>query len=596
MTNPNSTVDSDVIVFAEDSTVRPEPASTSVWKLLVVDDAPEVHDISRLALQGLRIDNHPVALISVHSATAARVALQTHSDIAVILLDVVMESDHAGLDLVRWIRNDLGNTRVRIVLRTGQPGHAPEPRVMLDYDINDYRDKTELTAQRLTTTVIGAVRAYRDLSTIEAQKAGLEQVVRASAALFESQSGEQFITGVLRQLSALISPQDSAMFFQGHELGLEITTTALTVVAGTGRFAAFVRKPVIQVVDEDVWSDIMLLLRTRRPVLRRNYNLFAIFRDEEMWAAVFLEGLGELSAWDQRLVELFCQNAAVALENLRLHRRQTALTTAFARFVPKQLLELLGREDATQAGLGDQIQREMTVVFVDLRAFTTRAEVQSPAATFEFLNNFFAVIVPEIHNCGGVVDKYLGDGLMALFPDDPANAVKAALGVVARSREFGDGVGVGVHRGPVILGLVGAAGRMESTVVSDAVNIAARIERLTRRFNADLLISAAVVLDLPEALQAETRPLGDYVVPGRRLPVEVYEVFAGDVETSRAAKQRGRNAVSAAVTTMMTGHLEEAAAAFSTLATAEPDDRVLPALLDECHRRGGQAVASTTRQ
>jgi adenylate cyclase len=212
----------------------------------------------------------------------------------------------------------------------------------------------------------------------------------------------------------------------------------------------------------------------------------------------------------------------VALENHRLHHRQVALSQAFARFVPQRLLELMGSADATMVELGDQIQREMTVVFVDLRSFTTRAEQQSPAATFEFLNQFFAAIVPAIHDAGGVVDKYLGDGLMALFPDAPAQAVRSALGVVQRTRELGASVGVGVHLGPVTLGLVGAAGRMESTVVSDAVNAAARIERLTRRFGADLLISAVVYEQLPPDMQADTRPLGDYMVPGKRHPVVVY--------------------------------------------------------------------------
>ena len=171
------------------------------------------------------------------------------------------------------------------------------------------------------------------------------------------------------------------------------------------------------------------MLRTRAPVLRPSYNIFGIFRDEEVWAAVFMEGLGELGSWDRRLIELFCQNASVALENHRLHHRQVALSQAFARFVPQRLLELMGSADATMVELGDQIQREMTVVFVDLRSFTTRAEQQSPAATFEFLNQFFAAIVPAIHDAGGVVDKYLGDGLMALFPDAPANSGPASASV-----------------------------------------------------------------------------------------------------------------------------------------------------------------------
>jgi class 3 adenylate cyclase len=593
--------DPDLLVFADEAPTAAEAPSSQVWKLLVVDDEPEIHEITRLALGSVRIDGHPLAILSVNSASAARVILQAHSDIAVILLDVVMESEDAGLELVQWIRGELGNSRVRIVLRTGQPGHAPEQRVMFDYDINDYRDKTEVTAQRLTTTVLGAVRSYRDLCTIESHKVGLEHIVRSSAALFERQSVDQFITGVLQQLSALVSPQESAMFFQGRDLGFDPAAVSPTVVAGTGRFQAHVGQPVSHVVEDEVWQDITTMLRTRRPVLRRAYNIFGIFgitgvadalggaRDEEVWAAVFMEGLGELSAWDQRLIELFCQNASVALENHRLNRRQSALMQAFARFVPQQLLALLGRGDATKAGLGDQIQREMTVVFVDLRAFTSRAEQQSPAATFEYLNAYFAVIVPEIHGNGGVVDKYLGDGLMALFPDAPASAVRAALGVVERSRELGAGVGVGVHLGAVTLGLVGAAGRMESTVVSDAVNIAARIERLTRRFGADLLISAAVQSMLPPSLQADTRPLGDYVVPGKRQPVVIHEVFAGDPPELRAAKRASREAVAAAVARMTAGELTQAAVALAELSEACPNDQVLPGLVEECRRREGRA-------
>ena len=581
--------DLDALVFADDApNAAPEPASAQVWKLLIVDDEPEIHDITRLTVGDLRVDGHPLAILSVHSATAARVVLQSHLDIAVILLDVVMESENAGLELVRWIRGTLGNSRVRIVLRTGQPGHAPEQRVMFDYDINDYRDKTEITAQRLTTTVIGAVRSYRDLCTIESHKLGLEQIVRSTAALFERQSVDQFITGVLYQLSALVSPQESAMFFQGHGLGLDLVTTSPTVVAGTGRFHGYVGKLVSQVVEDEVWQDITAMLRTRAPVLRPSYNIFGIFRDEEVWAAVFMEGLGELGSWDRRLIELFCQNASVALENHRLHHRQVALSQAFARFVPQRLLELMGSADATMVELGDQIQREMTVVFVDLRSFTTRAEQQSPAATFEFLNQFFAAIVPAIHDAGGVVDKYLGDGLMALFPDAPAQAVRSALGVVQRTRELGASVGVGVHLGPVTLGLVGAAGRMESTVVSDAVNAAARIERLTRRFGADLLISAVVYEQLPPDMQADTRPLGDYMVPGKRHPVVVYEVFAGDPPESHATKRASRSAVMTAVAQMTAGTLEAAGLALTTLCQACPNDQVIRALLDECRRREGR--------
>jgi class 3 adenylate cyclase len=231
----------------------------------------------------------------------------------------------------------------------------------------------------------------------------------------------------------------------------------------------------------------------------------------------------------------------------------------------------------------------MTVMFVDLRDFTSRAEQQSPAATYEYLNSVFAAIVPEIQGCGGVVDKYLGDGLMALFPDAPAQAIAAGLGVVRGSLALGTGVGVGVHVGPVTLGLVGAAGRLESTVVSDAVNIAARVERLTRRFGADLLVSAPVIAHLGADERADTRPLGAYLMPGKREAVAVHEVFAGDPPALRAAKRASRDAVTAAVTRMDAGELAEAMSALAGLVSACPEDHVLTAMVEECRRRQTRA-------
>lgn len=572
-----------LVAFADDALpLAEELPSARTWKLLVVDDDREVHDITRLALDGLTVDGHPIALISVHSAAAARAALQAHADVGMVLLDVVMESEDAGLALARWIRHDLGNARVRVVLRTGQPGLAPEQRVMSDYDIHDYRDKTELTARRLATTVLGALRAYRDLCTIEGQKAGLERLLRASATLHERLSFDGFITAVLRQLSALVSPQDSAMFFQGRDLG---HADAPAVVAGTGRFETVVGRPVIEVVDEDVWRDINVLLTTRQPVRRAHYSLFGIFRDSQIWAAVLLEGLGEIGPWEQRLVELFCHNASIALDNHRLQHRQRALAEAFARFVPQRLLELIGRPDATEAGLGDQIQREMTVLFVDQRSFSARAEQLDPDGTFALLNRFFAAIVPAIHEHGGVVDKYLGDGLMAVFPESPAHAVRAGLQILARARGLELGVGIGIHSGPVTLGLVGADGRIESTVVADSVNIAARVERLTRRFDVDLLVTADVHARLPPELRRDSRPLGSLPVKGKQRPVAIHEIFNEDPESIRADKHESLAALTEAVAALHDGRTAEAEGILSALVMVHPHDPALPALAEECRRR-----------
>ncbi len=134
------------------------------WQVLVVDDEPEVHAVTRLALRRFQFENQPLV---VHTASSAQeglaIAQQLGDELAMAIIDVVMETDHAGLDLVKAIREEVGNHITRLVLRTGQPGCAPESDVIRDYDINDYKEKTELTAQKFHTMMYGSLRNYRDL-------------------------------------------------------------------------------------------------------------------------------------------------------------------------------------------------------------------------------------------------------------------------------------------------------------------------------------------------------------------------------------------------------------------------------------------------
>jgi CheY-like chemotaxis protein len=150
--------------FLEDDTPS---SSEPPWIILIIDDEPGVHDITKLALQRFSFEGRGLDILSAFSAKEGREVLNNRDDVAMILLDVVMETDHAGLDLARQIRDDLDNDDVRIVLRTGQPGMAPEEDVILAFDINDYRAKTELTSQRLFTTVVNALRSYRDIKTLQ---------------------------------------------------------------------------------------------------------------------------------------------------------------------------------------------------------------------------------------------------------------------------------------------------------------------------------------------------------------------------------------------------------------------------------------------
>jgi diguanylate cyclase (GGDEF)-like protein/PAS domain S-box-containing protein len=155
-------------------TPRAVSAAAPPWPVLVVDDDPQVHVMTRVLLRDFEYQGRGFDVVSAHSAAEARAVLATRPDLPVVLLDVVMESEDAGLALVRFIREELGNHRLRIILRTGQPGEAPERQVMLDYDVNDYKSKTELTAQKMFTTVVAALRSWTHIATIEDLNATLE--------------------------------------------------------------------------------------------------------------------------------------------------------------------------------------------------------------------------------------------------------------------------------------------------------------------------------------------------------------------------------------------------------------------------------------
>lgn len=169
-------MDDEYLLF-EDDKEDSQAESREEWTIMIVDDEKEVHEVTQLALLGFSFDNKELNFISAYSGQEAKRLIQQHPETAIILLDVVMESNHAGLMVAKYIREELGNYLVRIVLRTGQPGEAPENSVILDYDINDYRTKTELTQQKLITTIVSALRAYRDLVTTSGNQKELEDVL-----------------------------------------------------------------------------------------------------------------------------------------------------------------------------------------------------------------------------------------------------------------------------------------------------------------------------------------------------------------------------------------------------------------------------------
>lgn len=223
MNGEDLNVPDEALLFADGDELAAPPLGAP-WKVLVVDDEPDVLAITRVVLADFVFAGAGLEILGAYSRREAEAYLQQHGDVALVLLDVVMEETDGGLRLVRFIRETLGNALVRIVLRTGQPGYAPERDVVLRYDINDYKEKTELTAQKLYTTVVASLRAYQHLAYLERQRAGLEHIVHANRDLAQRRGLGEFTMGALAFLVALAGAQGGIML-RRREAGFETLAT-----------------------------------------------------------------------------------------------------------------------------------------------------------------------------------------------------------------------------------------------------------------------------------------------------------------------------------------------------------------------------------
>ncbi len=203
-------------VFANEAVPAPPAAETSVWKVMIVDDEEPVHRAMLLALEKYEFEGRPILLLNAYSANDARELLQRHPDTAVMFLDVVMEDRNAGLRFVEEMRAKLGYRLVRVILLTGQPDEVPEHAVVQPYDINDYKNKTELTQQRLFTTLTTTLRAYRDLRGVEFARATLEETVRRQ--MDDLREKNHRLEATLLQLKQLDEEKSTLLGIVAHDL------------------------------------------------------------------------------------------------------------------------------------------------------------------------------------------------------------------------------------------------------------------------------------------------------------------------------------------------------------------------------------------
>ena len=306
----------DVLRFKEET--GPRTGGAAPWKILIVDDDEEVHGVTKLALGSFRVHGRPLRFLDAYTGTEAVRIMREQSDVAIVLMDVVMETEHAGLDAVEAIRKDLQNHRVRIVLRTGQPGQAPESEVVSRFDINDYKEKTELTTKKLYTVIHTGLSHYRELVALDHNRRGLHKVIDASARIFEQQALERFAEGVLQQLAALLYANSDAVMIRTASVAATRHHDALRVLAGTGAYAGSTGKQVHEVVDAEVLELMHKALRDKVSWYTEQAFIGYFGTRTGSENVLYLSSDAPMETADRSLVDLFCRNVAIAFENLHL--------------------------------------------------------------------------------------------------------------------------------------------------------------------------------------------------------------------------------------------------------------------------------------
>ncbi|HBL58135.1 MAG TPA: histidine kinase [Cyanobacteria bacterium UBA8803] len=282
------------------------------------------------------------------------------------------------------------------------------------------------------------------------------------------------------------------------------------------------------------------------------------------------------------------------LARIKTHLRLAKINAAYGRFVPHEFLQFLERESIIDVQLGDQVQREMTVLFSDIRSFTSLSERMSPKENFDFINTYLSQVSPVIRHYHGFIDKYIGDAVMALFPQTADNALQAAIEMQKQvslynqqRQEWGEkpiAIGIGLHTGNLMLGTVGEPQRMETTVISDAVNLASRLEGLTKVYGVDILISEQTLSRLDNSAKYAYRYLDRVTVKGKSKPVAVFEVYDSNPTHLIALKGQTHSEFEEGVALYVEQQFAAAQRLFEQVLQQNEQDRVVELYIERCQQ------------
>ncbi|ALS99001.1 EAL domain-containing protein [Lacimicrobium alkaliphilum] len=366
--SPTDYENDEMLFLDEDDSAIEEYDEADAWKVLVVDDDEEIHSVTRLALSDLVLNGRKLAFLDAYSGEEAlKIMSENGRDIAIVLLDVVMETDDAGLQVARRMREELNLLEPRIILRTGQPGYAPEESVIKEYDINDYKTKTELTRSKLVTTIIASLRSYQQILTINQSRQGLEKIIASASNLLEEHSVKGFCEGVVTQISSLLGLDAGGVVCARAGSVLDRDDDGVYVLGAAGPFANYINEKLDNLHDKRIITEVARCLQEKDHIYGKDFTVLYM-NSSGYEAAVYVQVGCAINIIYKQLIEVFMSSISVGYENVNLfHQLRNAAFKDMLTKLPNrnEFINMLDELERTGVDLNEHV-----VALVDVNHFS----------------------------------------------------------------------------------------------------------------------------------------------------------------------------------------------------------------------------------
>jgi len=402
---------SELIVFEQEPTPEVSVSMYPKWKILIVDDDEQTHLVTKLALSDVRILNRDLDLLHAYNSEEAFSILNNTEDITVIILDVVMETDTAGLDLVKRIRNELNLHSIRIVIRTGQPGYAPELKVIEDYDINDYKMKSELTRNRLISTLTTTIRSYEQYKALAQHKNGMEQMIDGSQKLFSFSSIEDYSSHVIEQMNIILNTDCEALVCNQHiSVSGKKNRSEYFIIAASSLFIEY-QDLTIDKLESSLYKNIKKLFKEKTSFFENHYA-FIYLPDDKHNGALIVKTDHILTDTEQQLLKVYSVQISAGFGSQYLLNQ----LHQFAYF--DQLCQLPNRARfLDEISRRQAVESELTVAIIDVDQFSEINNAMGYQNGDLLLQSITRRLVVNLHN-DVLLARINGDTFGILGPDN----------------------------------------------------------------------------------------------------------------------------------------------------------------------------------